>query len=73
MWYDPLQLPGTRYQYSGEGFEYMKKSSKELGPALIGIELANKEDLEPFVNRMQELEIEYTKIEHSDILYSYLI
>jgi threonine dehydratase len=33
-------------------FEYMKKSSKETGPALVGIELADKSDLNPLFKRM---------------------
>ncbi len=54
-------------------FEYIKKTSKELGPALIGIELAKKEDLKPLLERMDKLGIDHTQITHSDLLYSYLI
>lgn len=54
-------------------FEYMKKTSKERGPALIGIELQNKEDLKKLLNRMNQEEIRYTRLESSDPLYSYLI
>lgn len=54
-------------------FEYIKKTSKEMGPALIGIELAKKEDINPLLNKMTEAEISYTKITASDLLYSYLI
>lgn len=54
-------------------FEYIKKTSKETGPALIGIELAKKEDLNPLLKRMEKLEIDYTKITASDLLYGYLI
>ena len=54
-------------------FEYMKKSSKETGPALLGIELAKKEDLQPFLTRMDKNEISYTRITSSDLLYQYLI
>ncbi|MGH9082971.1 MAG: threonine ammonia-lyase IlvA [Acidimicrobiales bacterium] len=35
-------------------FEYMKKSSRELGPALVGIELARTEDLGPLLDRIAE-------------------
>lgn len=34
-------------------FEYTKKNNRELGPALVGIELASPEDLAPLVLRMQ--------------------
>jgi threonine dehydratase len=33
-------------------FEYSKKTSREQGPAIVGIEIKSPEDLEPLVNRM---------------------
>jgi threonine dehydratase len=33
-------------------FEYMKKNERELGPALVGIELASREDLGPLLERI---------------------
>ncbi len=33
-------------------FEYSKKTSREQGPAIVGIEIKSLEDLEPLVNRM---------------------
>jgi threonine dehydratase len=54
-------------------FEYIKKNSKEIGPALVGIELTNKEDLKPLTNRMNKLGLTYIPITSSDLLYSYLI
>lgn len=54
-------------------FEYVKKTSKERGPALVGIELVKKEDLEPLLKKMDEAGIQYTLIKSSDLLYSYLI
>jgi threonine dehydratase len=33
-------------------FEYTKKHNKENGPALVGIELKNREDYEPLIDRM---------------------
>lgn len=35
-------------------FEYSKKSSRENGPAVVGVELRCKEDLKPLVTRMKE-------------------
>ncbi len=35
-------------------FEYSKKTSRENAPAVIGIELEKKENLEPLINRMKE-------------------
>lgn len=54
-------------------FEYIKKTSKEMGPALIGIELAKKEDFEPLKKRMEEIGLDFTVITASDLLYHYLI
>lgn len=54
-------------------FEYIKKASKERGPALIGIELAHKEDLQPLLDKMDEAQIVYTKIDRSDPLYGFLL
>ena len=34
-------------------FEYTKKSSREQGPAVVGIELKNEADFEPLVHRMK--------------------
>ncbi len=35
-------------------FEYVKKFNREKGPALVGIELKSKDDLQPLVQRMKE-------------------
>ena len=34
-------------------FEYTKKTNREKGPALVGIELKSPHDLDPFLSRMQ--------------------
>ncbi|MEH6406627.1 MAG: threonine ammonia-lyase IlvA [Leeuwenhoekiella sp.] len=34
-------------------FQYSKKTSREDGPAVVGIEIKHKEDLEPLINRMK--------------------
>lgn len=54
-------------------FEYIKKSSKEKGPALVGIELSNKENLRKLIEKMDKYQIAYTRITSEDPLYSYLI
>jgi len=54
-------------------FEYIKKSSKETGPALVGIELSKKEDLNPLLQKMDKYEINYTILKSNDPLYGYLI
>ncbi len=54
-------------------FEYIKKTSKERGPALVGIELAGKEDYIPLIQRMDKLGITYRVITSNDLLYNYLV
>lgn len=54
-------------------FEYIKKTSRETGAALVGIELAKKEDYEPLIARLNEIGINFTTITSSDILYHYLV
>jgi threonine dehydratase len=54
-------------------FEYMKKTNKEKGAALVGIQLANKEDLEPLLARMHAIELNFKQITKDDLMYDYLI
>lgn len=54
-------------------FEYSKKTARERGPALIGIEIKNKEDLEPLINRMNEYNIKFEYINNKPDLFEFLI
>lgn len=54
-------------------FEYIKKTSKELGPALVGIEFQSREDYPKMLKRMDEAGFNYTVISENDLLYDYLI
>ncbi len=54
-------------------FEYMKKTEKERGPALIGIELKDKNDLEPLLERMKAMEINFNKLNGNEVYYKYII
>jgi threonine dehydratase len=54
-------------------FEYMQKTNKEAGPALVGIELQSKYDYEALINKMSERGIDYTEINKDDTLFGYLI
>lgn len=40
-------------------FEYAKKNAREMGPAVVGIELGSQEDFEPLIARMQDRHIVY--------------
>ena len=54
-------------------FEYMKKTNKERGTALVGIELKDKADLEPLLRRMDEIQLNHRPLDSEELLYDYLI
>jgi threonine dehydratase len=54
-------------------FEYMEKTNKEKGTALVGIELSNRNDYSPLMQRMQQHQIDFTEINKQNTLFSYLI
>jgi len=54
-------------------FEYMQKTNKESGPALVGIELADKLDYDALIERMKQHRIDYSDIRKNDSLFGYLI
>ena len=53
--------------------QYIKKTNKNFGPALIGIELAAKEDFEPLIKRMDNHGVEYEYINENNQLFEILI
>lgn len=54
-------------------FEYAKKSSKESGPALVGVELKSSLDYQGLVDRMKEFHINYTPINNDPNLFEYFV
>jgi len=54
-------------------FEYQKKTNRESGPVLLGIELKHKEDYEPMLERMIEQNIVYQKLNEQPDLFSVLV
>ena len=54
-------------------FEYMQKTNKETGTALVGIELQAKEDYNFLILRMNEYGIDYSEIIKDDKLFGYLV
>jgi threonine dehydratase len=54
-------------------FEYMQKTNKENGPALVGIELQSKEDYEVLVKKLDDCHINYTELNKDDTLFGYLV
>ncbi|WNS41603.1 threonine ammonia-lyase IlvA [Paenibacillus sp. MMS20-IR301] len=54
-------------------FEYTKKNDKENGPALVGIELLNKDDYASLIERMQQKGVDYVEINKDVNLFNMLI
>lgn len=54
-------------------FEYTKKTSREKGPALVGIELKAKEDFEPLITRMKQRNFFGEYLNEKPDLFSYMI
>lgn len=76
------QKPGQLRQFLNEAlgphddivrFEYMKKTNRESGAALVGIELHNKDDFNPLLERMQETGINFRILSNKELLYNYII
>ena len=54
-------------------FEYTKKTSREKGPALIGIELKQSADFEPLIQRMKERKFLGEYLNEKPDLMSYIV
>ncbi|TMC38862.1 MAG: threonine ammonia-lyase IlvA [Chloroflexi bacterium] len=54
-------------------FEYIKKTNKERGAALVGIELKDKADLEPLLQRMEQIQLNFRPLGSEELLYQYLV
>ncbi len=54
-------------------FEYMQKHNKETGPALVGVELRNRDDYDVLLANMRRYQINYTELNKDDTLFSYLV
>lgn len=54
-------------------FEYIRKNNKEIGPALIGIELKSREDYGVLISNMQQFGFDFTELNKDDKLFGYLV
>lgn len=54
-------------------FEYMQKTNKETGPALVGIELQDRDDYDVLVANLKNFNIDFSEINKDDKLFGYLI
>tara|TARA_R110000868_G_scaffold37111_14_gene131661 strand:+ start:72021 stop:73286 length:1266 start_codon:yes stop_codon:yes gene_type:complete len=53
-------------------FEYSKKTNRELGPALIGLEIKHRKDLEPLMKRMEEKNLHFEYVNDQPRLFRFL-
>ncbi len=76
------QRAGALKQFVGEvlgandditHFEYSKKSSRENAPAVVGIELKNKNDLQPLISRMKEFNFFGDYLNDKPDLFQFLV
>lgn len=54
-------------------FEYMQKTNKENGPALVGIELQSRNDYEVLMKKLDDCKMNYTELNKDDTLFGYLV
>ncbi|WP_017755262.1 threonine ammonia-lyase IlvA [Calidifontibacillus oryziterrae] len=54
-------------------FEYTKKNNKDNGPALVGIELKQRKDYEPLIDRMRKKGFRFQEINKDMNLFNLLI
>ncbi|MEO6814589.1 MAG: threonine ammonia-lyase IlvA [Ginsengibacter sp.] len=76
------QRPGALKQFVDEvlgpndditRFEYMKKTNKEAGPALVGIELTSRKDYLELIRNLDHFKINYTELKKNDDAFGYLV
>ncbi|TAN20161.1 MAG: threonine ammonia-lyase [Chitinophagaceae bacterium] len=77
-----FQRPGALKQFVNQvlgpddditRFEYVKKHNKESGPALVGIELKNREDYERLIVNLKKYNISYTEINKDNNLFGHMV
>lgn len=54
-------------------FEYLKKTNKETGAALIGVEYKKSKDCEALRSNMQKFGFDYIPLKDMPVLYDYLV
>jgi len=77
-----VQRPGTFKEFVNNilgptdditRFEYMQKTNKESGPALVGIEVQQREDYNLLLSKMYKWDIDFRAINKNDALFGYLV
>jgi threonine dehydratase len=66
---DDVLGPGDDITY----FEYVKRSNREFGPALVGIEIASRGDYPGLLDRMERSNIQVEEIDPQSSMFRFLI
>ncbi|MDQ2799982.1 MAG: threonine dehydratase, partial [Armatimonadota bacterium] len=76
------QRPGALRRYLDDAlgpddditlFEYIKKSNREYGPALVGIELVRPDDFGPLLARMEAIGLQFEIISRDSALFRFVL
>lgn len=54
-------------------FEYIKRNNREVGPALVGIEVADPDDLVPLLQRMAQSQLKIEPVPTDSPLFRFLV
>jgi threonine dehydratase len=54
-------------------FEYIKKTNKDYGDVIVGIEIAEKGNIYKIIKKMNLFNYKFKKLEEDDLIYSYII
>lgn len=54
-------------------FEFIKKTQRESGPALVGVELQNKSDYQFLLERLKANHFDFKEVNHDQTLFEYLV
>ena len=54
-------------------FEYVKKNNREIGPALVGIEIADTADLAPLLQRMEASSLQIERLSAGSPAFRFLV
>ena len=54
-------------------FEYIKKTNKDYGNVLMGVQISNKENIHILLEKLNNSDFNFKKISENDLIYSYLV
>jgi len=76
------QVPGQLIKFTNDiledniditRFEYLKKTNRDTGTVLVGIELDNPDQIKTVLHKMEKRKYNFKTINENDVLFDYLI